>query len=220
MSKAKLYQKILNVVSNMEAVEKSGYNNHQKYSYSTEEDLVNGIRKLLVSNKLIVLTSSETKEILKLNKTDKNASNGLKETLVAVVNTKHKIIDVETGEFEEVTSTATGWDDTDKMTFKAITGALKYFIGKNFLVPSKDDAENDGLPKEQQPVQQVAPKTFNKPTPVKVAPVVTETVLVKVEEPKEELIKPATVVAPTASATNNKVFQRRTTLNSNKEPNF
>lgn len=232
-NKIKLYTKILDVVSKMEAIEKSGYNTHQKYSYSTEEDLVNGIRSLIVANKLLVLTSSEIKEVQKLNKSDKNAANGFKETLVAIVTTRHKFIDVETGESEEVTSSGMGWDDTDKGSFKAITGAMKYFISKNFLVPGKDDAENDGLPKE--PVTVSAPRTFNKPgAPAPKLTVTSPThkvetkqvgdttqvtlsgpIPVPVEEPKEELIKSAPVT-PTVS----KVFQRRTTLNSNKEPKF
>lgn len=213
--KAKLYTKILNVVSKMEAVEKSGYNQHQKYAYSTEEDLVNSIRKLLLDNKLLILTSSETQEVRTLNKPDKNSTSGTKETLVTVVNTKHKFIDVETGEFEEVTSTGTGWDDTDKGSFKAITGAMKYFISKNFLVPGKDDAEDDGLPKEPRqaaaPPAAAAPRTFSKPAPPKTIPVAAAPPAPP-EEPKEELIKP---VAPAASAP--KTFPRRTT---SKEPNF
>lgn len=196
-NKAKLYTKILTVVSKMEAIEKSGYNSHQKYHYSTEEDLVNGIRDLLISNKLVILTSSETKEVLKLNKPNGTAGQ-TKETLVAVVNTTHKIIDAETGEFETVQSTGTGWDDTDKMTFKAVTGALKYFISKNFLVPSKDDAENDGVtvPKATEPKKTFSRPTVNAPAAakpeVKAAPVAPPA-------PKEDKVEVAiTPVAPPA----------------------
>lgn len=213
-NKAQLYGKILHVVSKMEAIEKSGYNNHQKYSYSTEEDLVNAIRALLIEKKLLILTSSETKEIVKLNKPDKNSSSGLKETLVTVVNTKHKLIDTETGEFEEVSSTGTGWDDTDKGSFKAITGAMKYFIGKNFMVPSKDDAENDGLPRENaaQQAPPASPRTFNKPAVA--APKAAAPPAPPPEEPKEELIKPAAAPAQAPP----KTFARRTATA--KEPNF
>lgn len=224
-NRAKLYAKILNVVSKMETIEKSGYNQHQKYAYSTEEDLVSAIRALLIDNKLLVLTSSETKEVQKLNKSDKNSANGFKETLLTVVNTKHKFIDTETGEFEEVTSTGTGWDDTDKGSFKAITGAFKYFISKNFLVPSKDDAENDGLPKpDAPPAQQSTPKSFNRPGAPKVnitspgnkveisqegdVAKVTISGPVPKEEPKEELL--VKTVAP-------KTFPRRTVSS---EPKF
>lgn len=217
-NKAKLYTKILTVVSKMEAVKESGYNAHQKYSYSTEEDLVNGIRQSLIDNKLLVLTSSETKEIVKITK-------GEKESLVTVVNTTHKFIDVETGEFEEVKSTGTGWDETDKGSFKAITGAMKYFISKNFLVPGKDDAENDGVTPRQSTTS-AGPKTFNKPgvktTTVQVTSssangeVKTEVKEVEVPAAPVDTSQVAEKFTPPAA----KSFPRRTTLNKSAEPKF
>jgi hypothetical protein len=139
---AQLFRKILNIVEKMDNVKKSGYNSHQKYHYSTEQDLVDGVRQLLIDNKIVVLTDSETKEIVKISKPSKD---GPKESLVTVVNTRHTFCDVETGYTYNIQSTGTGWDDTDKGSFKAITGAMKYFISKNFLVPGEDDAENDGV---------------------------------------------------------------------------
>ena len=69
---AKLFKKVLNVVKGVEKIEKSGYNSHQKYHYSTEQDLVNAVRQLLLDNQLLVLTDSETKEVVKVAKADKD----------------------------------------------------------------------------------------------------------------------------------------------------
>lgn len=140
---AQLFRKLMNVVEKMENVKKSGYNSHQKYHYSTEQDLIDSVRQLLIDNKILILTDSETKEVVKIGKPD--GKGGVKESLVTVVNTRHTFCDIETGYTYNIQSTGTGWDETDKGSFKAITGAMKYFISKNFLVPGEDDAESDGV---------------------------------------------------------------------------
>ena len=155
---AKLFAKILKVASGVEKIEKSGYNKHQNYHYSTEQDLINSIRNLLIENKLIVLTDSETKEVIKLSKADKSGS-GTSESLVTVVNTRHTFCDTETGATYGIQSTGAGHDVTDKGVYKAITGSVKYFISKNFLVPTEDDPESDGVIKQP---SISAPKGFNR----------------------------------------------------------
>jgi hypothetical protein len=154
---AKLFAKILKVASGVEKIEKSGYNKHQNYHYSTENDLINSVRNLLIENKLIVLTDSETKEVIKLSKADKSG-NGTSESLVTVVNTRHTFCDTETGATYSIQSTGAGHDNTDKGVYKAITGSVKYFISKNFLVPTEDDPESDGVTK----TATTAPKGFNR----------------------------------------------------------
>jgi ERF superfamily len=161
---AKLFAKILKVASGVEKIEKSGYNKHQNYHYSTEQDLINSVRNLLMENKLIVLTDSETKEVIKLSKPDKNG--GVTESLVTVVNTRHTFCDTETGATYPIQSTGAGHDPTDKGVFKGITGAMKYFISKNFLVPTEDDPESDGGTKQ---VVTAAPKGFNRSASTTVA---------------------------------------------------
>lgn len=137
-----LFTKILNVLTKVEKIEQTGYNSHQKYHYSTEKDLLNAVRQLLIDNKLLILTDSETKEVIKLNKYDKGLVSG--ENLVTVVNTRHTFCDSETGYTYAIQSTGTGFDNTDKGAFKAITGAMKYFVAKNFMVATEDDPESDG----------------------------------------------------------------------------
>lgn len=157
---AKLFKKVLNVVKGVEKIEKSGYNSHQKYHYSTEQDLVNAVRQLLLDNSLLVLTDSETKEVVKVSKSDKDGKS--KETLVTVVNTRHTFCDVETGFTYPIQSTGAGWDDTDKGVYKGLTGAMKYFISKNFLVATEDDPENDGITAVKTPAVKGFSRTQNK----------------------------------------------------------
>ncbi len=157
-NRAKLFKKVLTVLNSVEAVKKSGYNSHQKYHYSTENDLLDAVRDSLVTNGVMVFTSSEYKGVERLSKKDKNGDD--KVSLVTIIETTHTFADTETGEIFSVKSVGTGWDDTDKGAFKAITGAMKYFVSKNFMVATEDDPESDGVttPKNNSPV-----KTFNKP---------------------------------------------------------
>jgi len=200
-----LFAKILKVLSEVKKIEKSGYNKHQNYHYSTEQDLIGAVKQLLIDNKLIILTDSETKEVIKLYKYDKGQISG--ENLVTVVNTRHTFCDTETGYTYPIQSTGTGFDNTDKGSFKAITGALKYFVSKNFLVPTEDDPESDGVTK---PVVAAAPKGFTKSATTQIQTstqlVTKEEVLVKVNVP---------VVPPPAPKVS---FGRRTAIK--QEPNF
>jgi hypothetical protein len=157
---AKLFKKLMSVVEKMENTKKSGYNSHQKYHYSTEQDLIDSVRQLLIDNKILILTDSETKEVVKINKID--SKGGTKESLVTVVNTRHTFCDIETGYTYNIQGTGTGWDDTDKGAFKAITGAMKYFLAKNFLVPGEDDAENDGVTPKKEIVAAPVSKGFTR----------------------------------------------------------
>lgn len=187
---AGLFAKILKVAKGVEKIEKSGYNKHQNYHYSTEQDLINSVRNLLIDNNIIVLTDSETKEVIKLTKPDK-AGGGSTESLVTVVNTRHTFCDTETGATYSIQSTGAGHDATDKGVFKGITGAMKYFISKNFLVPTEDDPESDGVTKTGAAATTGAKgfsrsKTTTTPATTEATPPVeakTEQVVVKTDEP-------------------------------------
>jgi len=208
---ATLFKKILKVTAAVEKIEKSGFNKNQNYHYSTEQDLINAVRDLLIKENLIILTDSETKEVVKLTKAD--GKGGSSEQLVTVVQTRHTFCDTETGATYPIVSTGAGWDSTDKGVYKGITGAMKYFVSKNFLVATEDDPENDGVTKPASAAVTTSPKSFSRSAPP--AKVVAEAPPVKVEEAKVEQTPPpvvATVTQPKPS------FGRRTVTK--QEPNF
>lgn len=222
---SKLFKKVLNVVKGVEKIEKSGYNSHQKYHYSTEQDLVNAVRQLLLDNQLLVLTDSETKEVVKVSKSDKDGKS--KETLVTVVNTRHTFCDVETGFTYPIQSTGAGWDDTDKGVYKGLTGAMKYFISKNFLVATEDDPENDGETLKTPAVKGFS-RTANKSAAVEASkPVETTTVQVtSSSSPNGTVSETKVVEAAEVPADTSQVAEKRARpsfgrRSSNKqEPNF
>lgn len=210
----KLFTKILNVVCKVEKIEKSGRNSHQNYDYATEEDLINAIRQLLLDNKLLITTDSETKDVQKVYKY--NASGGIaSETLITTVNTLHTFIDTETGHTFVVKSTGSGADTLDKGVFKAITGSLKYFLNKNFMVPTEDDPENDGVTAKKETSS--AAKGFSRSKPADTAPATTATVEVPPATKVADTIPAATATITPAAKPG---FSRRSTTTTKAEPNF
>jgi hypothetical protein len=154
--------KLVKILQEVQTVGKSGWNDHQRYHYTTEEDVLNAVKKALIDNKVFITESSritDTKELIN----DKG-----KKSLVTYVETSHTFIDAESGETHTVTSCGQGHDSLDKGVFKAITGSTKYFFMKNFMVSTNDDPEKDAPTTNAKPTGNPVvnkPKTNNGPKP-------------------------------------------------------
>lgn len=184
-AKADLFKRLVKVMGSVDKITKSGDNEGQNYQYATEADLITALKASLIAEDIFIFSGSETKEVVKLLQFDKYNKRD-KETVVAVVNTTHTFACGITGATFEVGGTGVGWDSHDKGVYKALTGAMKYFLMKNFLIATEDDPEKDNAntsyvrDKAAKATTTSAPrksfgKAFNK----------AETVETK-EEPKEE----------------------------------
>jgi hypothetical protein len=184
-----LATKLVKILGALGAVEKKGYNSHQKYHYMREVDVMEALKAQLIQEKIIMLTSSEFVDIQKKEGKDKT-------DFVTTVKTTHTFIDSETGEQYSVSSVGSGYDSSDKGASKAITAATKYAIMKTFMISDEGaDIENDGKT-VQAPV--TAPQTFKAPAIAKASPqqetvASTPAAPVAKEEPK--------VTTPTAKTT-------------------
>jgi hypothetical protein len=125
---AALSEKMLAVMEEVEYIKKKGENDYHGYSYLTERDLTEKIRPHLIEKGVMIYTS-----------VDERKPSG---NMTRVV-TEHLIVDAENGASITVQSRGQGQDDQDKGVYKAITGAMKYFLYKTFLVPAGDDPEKD-----------------------------------------------------------------------------
>lgn len=139
-----VYQKVLNVMASVDSVAKNGRNTFQKYDYVTEADILAAIRGSLIDNKLLILPS--VKEV-------RHDTRG--ESAFITLLMEFTVVDAETGESFVSPFVGTGEDKGDKGAYKALTGAMKYFLLKTFLIPTGDDPENDSAP---------APKTTSRST--------------------------------------------------------
>lgn len=121
-----LAQKLSDVRQDVEYIEKTGENDYHGYSYVTEKDLTEKIREPLSDYGVMLFTSVEEQ--------------GSKGDMTKVV-TEHSFVDGDTGATITVKSRGHGYDEQDKGIYKAVTGAVKYLLYKNFLIPAGDDPE-------------------------------------------------------------------------------
>lgn len=182
-----LYQKIHAVMCESESLEKNltvgtGTNSYKAVG---ESEVLNAIKPLFKKYGLIILPVSGV--IGEVNGTVETEYNGIKKVTarnIAQLTCYYKIIDIETGEFEQVVGFGFGADSQDKGSGKSCTYALKTVLQKSFLLFSGEDTDNDhsdniGKPKEPKkpeakvnlvtsyvpPVAKVAPSVANIPTP-------------------------------------------------------
>lgn len=127
-AKASLYQKIVKVMAKVERIPKNGYNSFHKYAYTTESDLVESARKLMVEEGLVLFNNVREYEI---------------QGELATVTIDFTLCDVDTGESVTTCIVGQGTDRADKAFYKAYAGATKYYLMKTFLIPTGDDPEAD-----------------------------------------------------------------------------
>ena len=133
--KKELYKKILAVQKVLEPLEKTGWNDFQKYNYSTAGDVLLPVQRACNEQGLIVIADCIESKI---------------EPGRASVVVRLSVVDTETGESLSVTAPGYSEDfsykdnrpNGDKAVYKAITGATKYAIRSCFCLPSDDDPEH------------------------------------------------------------------------------
>lgn len=123
-----LHRKLAEVMALTERVAKRGRNEFHKYDYATESDIVDAVRLGLAAHRVMLMPS--VREVLR-------------EGTLTTVLMRFTFTDGETGEQESYDWAGTGDDKGDKGLYKAMTGALKYFLLKTFLLPTGDDPEAD-----------------------------------------------------------------------------
>ncbi len=142
-----LIMKLAAVMGELGWIEKRGENKFFNYRYAMESDILDAIRSRLAVRHIFVQTL-----IKKLTESDTGRTQGNKNEKIqkSVVWTTHTFHDGESGESLEINGYGVGEDTADKGPYKAMTGAMKYAMSKNFLISSGDDPEKEEGDDEQQ----------------------------------------------------------------------
>lgn len=124
-----LYKKLHDIMCRTTAISKDLTVSFKttKYYAVSESAILNEVKPLLKEFGIIILPVGVT--------IDQRDS-------LTVLNTKWKIIDIETGEFEILESPGNGADTQDKGTGKAFTYAYKALLQKTFMLFSGEDTDN------------------------------------------------------------------------------
>lgn len=133
---AKLQQKknaLRKELAEIGIVKKDKKNTGQNYTYLSEAGYKELFTKLFSKHKLELKFNVDDVELLE----SKNNAR--------LVKTTFELIDCETGYSEKTNMISEGVDFSDKATYKAYTGALKYFLANTFAVATGDEVENDDI---------------------------------------------------------------------------
>jgi hypothetical protein len=136
---ARFAQKKNRVIELVGGIKKTGYNEYYDYSFVEEAEVVRVLRSAL--NKVGLSLSVSTSEILPPN-VIKTAMGDYYNYTIKMTFT---MVDSETGYFETYPWLAMGSDAGDKAIYKAYTSGVKYFLLKNFLLPTDDDVERENI---------------------------------------------------------------------------
>lgn len=123
-----LYQKISQVMRDVEYLSKDDkveFGN-TKYKAISEEKVTSTIRASLIKNGLVIIPIEQ-----EAGRTGN----------ISTVNTKYKIIDIDSGQFEIIVSSGEGADTQDKGVGKAMTYAYKYLLLRTFAIPTGEDPD-------------------------------------------------------------------------------
>lgn len=135
MSTAKIATKLVAATKLIDAVEKRGRNTQQNYGYVKATDVANEVRKALIEVGIAftysILNERYWESLTKAGTTQFFCSLLIECTLT----------DSESGEFISFRCIGWGADSQDKAPYKAMTGALKYALRMNFLIPDESDPE-------------------------------------------------------------------------------
>jgi hypothetical protein len=135
---ARLAQKLIAIATDIGAIDKDGYNQAQRYAFTSADHVVGQIRlKLFEQGVLLLATEESTDERMRPTK-----QGG--ETAITTVHLTFVFVDSDTGERIELSWPGRGEDPMDKGVGKALTNALKTFLRQQFLIPwGNDDPEAD-----------------------------------------------------------------------------
>ena len=146
---AKIASKLHTAMKMIDAVAKRGINDAQRYSYVKAADVANEVRKALDESKIAF-----TYSVLSERSWESETKSGTTQFFVSLT-VRARFTDTETGEYLEADGIGWGADTQDKAPYKAMTGALKYILRMNFLIPDESDPEAGA---EHESVAVVKPK--------------------------------------------------------------
>lgn len=133
-----LYRKLAEVMGEVERVEKRGRNAFHGYDYATEADIAAAVRNGLASRNVAIVPSCDPANI-RMERLVK--ANGEPKGFLTLLPCTFTLVDGDSNETMACPWVGAGEDASDKGIYKAMTGALKYFMLKLFLIPTGDDPE-------------------------------------------------------------------------------
>lgn len=123
-----LYGRMAAVMGRLERIPKRGFNQHFKYQFVTDSDVLDTVRMAMAAEGVCLFVSMT------------NVQQDNKRT---IVNLQFTFADGESGQSVTVAWVGEAMDTQDKGIAKAATSALKYCLLKTFLISTGDEPDTD-----------------------------------------------------------------------------
>lgn len=136
--KLTLIGKLAAIMAEVERIPKNGTNEFHKYKYVTESDLVDALRGKLAKAGIVIIPSVEKATTHVGAVQTKSGSQSLTDLEMSFT-----IYDAVSDQKITAKWAGQGADAGDKGIYKAMTGGMKYFLMKTFLVSTGDDPEGE-----------------------------------------------------------------------------
>lgn len=196
-----LARKLSEVMGQVGRIPKTGFNEHFRYKFVRESELVEKISELLSERQVCITSRVTAIETFELSKVLPRTGEVVV-TKTGVLRIEYTFHDGESG--ETLTTEGVGEIDQDggKGLYKAQTGAMKYMLMKNFLVATGDDPEDDHGkgPPAKAPARSSTPKTVTgKPAGATEAQLAEIDKLCKQlgKDPQKDVLAPMGIATPT-----------------------
>ena len=135
MENKNILKKLNIIASGIDRLRKDGSNDFQKYKYASEKIIKEEFHKRFVENGIV----------FRVNIIDVTFHT-LEKSVITIIKVEYSFIDSTSGESLSGTFFGSARGD-DKGVYIALTGAIKYILTSNFLIPTGDDPEKDTKPK-------------------------------------------------------------------------
>ena len=144
--KRNLRQKLLAIAAAVGRLPKSGYNQHFRYNYVLESDVLQAVRDAAIKEGVVIRVD----DMRLMDSRETSRGNRIVQLLVCF-----RIEDADSADVIDIPWFAEALDNEDKGIQKAVTSAYKYFLLKTFFVSTGDDPDGSA---EQEPEPKAEPK--------------------------------------------------------------
>ncbi len=133
---AKFAKKKNDAMNKIDGIVRTGKNKSQHYNYAEESEVVKVIRKVLYEEGISFAVSAHNFETTHDIATRSGSMKHITVSMVCI------FTDTDTGYREILNWIGASADSGDKALYKAYSSGVKYFLMKNFLLPTGDDVES------------------------------------------------------------------------------
>lgn len=141
-----IYEAMSNAMKEIGAIDKSKFNQQQKFNYRGIDDVMNALYPVLAKNKLFLAP-----EVLEHNREERQTKSG-GNLIYSILKIKYTLYAID-GSSVSAVVIGEGMDSADKSSNKAMSVAMKYAIFQMFCIPTeemeKDDPDRSSPPESR-----------------------------------------------------------------------